>query len=85
MMNIPIFDNTGNNEYKRFPRKPRGGAIVASNKGSQQFDPALKDVMEKIIDGKLDKGFNVTFDLSFFVFKLVRSNLNVSFFSARVR
>ena len=57
MMNIPIFDNTGNKEYKRFPRKPRGGAKVASNKGSQQFDPALKDVMENIIDGKQDKGF----------------------------
>ena len=52
MMNIPIFDN--NNEYKRFPRKPRGGAKVATNTGSQQFVPALKDVMENIIDGKLD-------------------------------
>ena len=53
MMNIPIFGST-NNEYKRYPRKPRGGAKVATNTGSQRFDPVLKDVMEKVIDGKLE-------------------------------
>ena len=57
MMNIPIFDH--NSEYKRFPRKPRGGAKVATNTGSQVFVPVLKDVMENVIDGKpdLDKWF----------------------------
>ena len=53
MMNIPIFDH--NSEYKRFPRKPRGGAKVATNTGSQVFVPVLKDVMENVIDGKLDE------------------------------
>ena len=52
MMNIPIFDH--NNEYKRYPRKPRGGAKVATNTGSQVFVPVLKDVMENVIDGILD-------------------------------
>ena len=52
MMNIPIFDH--NSEYKRFPRKPRGGAKVATNTGSQVFVPVLKDVMENVIDGKPD-------------------------------
>ena len=55
MMNIPIFDNTNsNNEYKRYPRKPRGGAKVATNTGGQVFVPVLKDVMENVIDGKPD-------------------------------
>ena len=53
MMNIPIFDDN-NKEYKRYPRKPRGGAKVATNTGSQVFVPVLKDVMENLIDGKLD-------------------------------
>ena len=53
MMNIPIFDH--NSEYKRFPRKPRGGAKVATNTGSQVFVPVLKDVMENVIDGELNK------------------------------
>ena len=54
MMNIPIFDDN-NKEYKRYPRKPRGGAKVATNTGSQVFVPVLKDVMENVIDGKLDE------------------------------
>ena len=50
MMKIPIFgDKT---EYKRYPRKARGGAKVNTNTGSQGFTPVLKDVMENVIDGK---------------------------------
>ena len=57
MLNIPIFGNTGNenNAYKPFPRKQRGdGAKMTANTGGRKFVPVLKDVMEDIVDGKLD-------------------------------